>query len=252
LKYPEYEVITPQTSLSFTVRSLNVQEEETMKGSLLTPIKIIEHLNKSLFESIVKKPDEITDYKSFLKSISLKDRDALLYGLYHITYEEIRDYNIKCSSCSKKYPITVNASDTFSFNGYVGKDKILEKIVIEDLISDIKVFIKQPTIYDEEMAIKNLSGGYPIETIMETLIIDKFVQNESGSDSKIYTERDDIILAYKYLPAKEKRKILNKYEEEFGQYGIKLSMKTFCPNCGEKEEVDIDLVENFFRMVYGS
>ena len=42
LKYPEYEVITPQTKRSFTLRSLNVSEEENMKGSMMTPLKITE------------------------------------------------------------------------------------------------------------------------------------------------------------------------------------------------------------------
>ena len=49
VKYPEYEVITPQTKLSFTVRSLNVREEERLKGSLMTPTKIHEHLNKCIY-----------------------------------------------------------------------------------------------------------------------------------------------------------------------------------------------------------
>ena len=83
LKYPEYEVITPQTKLSFTVRSLNVQEEERLKGSILTPQKITEHLNKCLYESLVTKPEVIKDFKTFLENVTLKDRDALLYGLYH-------------------------------------------------------------------------------------------------------------------------------------------------------------------------
>ena len=56
IKYPEYEVITPQTKLSYSVRSLSVQEEELLKGSLLTPSKINEHLNKCLFSAITKKP----------------------------------------------------------------------------------------------------------------------------------------------------------------------------------------------------
>ena len=106
LKYPEYEVITPHTHLSFSLRSLSVSEEERLKGSLLTPTKITEHLNKCLYESIVQKPESITDYKTFLKSLSLKDRDALLYGLYHITYEEIRNYDIRCTNCKKEYPVT--------------------------------------------------------------------------------------------------------------------------------------------------
>jgi len=103
IKYPEYEVITPQTKLSYNVRSLTVQEEERLKGSLLSPMH-------------TKKPDHITDYESFLKNTTLKDRDALLYGLYHITYENIRNFDVSCTSCGKTYPITVKVSDTFNIN----------------------------------------------------------------------------------------------------------------------------------------
>ena len=45
IKYPEYEVHTPQTNLTYNLRSLNVQEEEKLKGSLLSAMKINEHLN---------------------------------------------------------------------------------------------------------------------------------------------------------------------------------------------------------------
>jgi hypothetical protein len=78
LKYPEYEITTPHTNLAFNVRSLNVQEEERMKGSLISPNKITEHLNKCIYETIVKKPDTIKDFEGFLKALTLKDRDALL------------------------------------------------------------------------------------------------------------------------------------------------------------------------------
>jgi len=56
IKYPEYEVITPQTNLSYHVRSLNVQEEERLKASFLTPTKANDHLNKCIYDSFVKRP----------------------------------------------------------------------------------------------------------------------------------------------------------------------------------------------------
>ena len=59
VEYPEYEVITPQTNKSFTLRSLSVQEEEKLKGSLITPAKIAEHLNKCIFTTLVSKPKGI-------------------------------------------------------------------------------------------------------------------------------------------------------------------------------------------------
>jgi len=88
LQYPEYEVVTPHTHKSFTVRSLSVSEEEKLKGSLMTPSKITEHLNKCLFNSMVKKPEDVNDYSSFLKLTTIKDRDAILYGLYHINMKK--------------------------------------------------------------------------------------------------------------------------------------------------------------------
>jgi hypothetical protein len=258
LKYPEYEVITPQTHLSFSVRSLSVLEEENLKGSLMTPTKITEHLNKCLYNSMTKKPENITDYKTFLRSITLKDRDCILYGLYHTTYEEIRNYDIRCSNCKKEYPITALASSMFNYNSYPEENGnvLSKKFKVELPVSKgVVAYIKQPTIGEEEEAIKNLSStpGLTIEMITETLIVDRFEQTtEASIDPTIYDERQDIIDAYRTLPARDKRTIYEKYNDEFGKFGIELKLKSFCAHCGYEEVVKVDLVENFFRMVYSS
>ncbi len=253
VKFPEYEVLTPQTNLSFTVRSLNVKEEERLKGSLMTPTKIHEHLNKCIFDSIVEKPEHVTDYDTFLKTVTLKDRDALLYGLYHISYEEIRNYDVTCGTCSREYPVTVQASATFNFTPYPGK-KILEKRIPVELPATKGVIctIKQPTLYDEMIAIKT-QGSSPesnMDVITETLIIDKFHHNPEEGDTVIYSEKGDIIDAYMSLPAKDKREIHKYYRDELGQYGVNLRMRSHCAHCGAEEDIDLDLVSNFFRMVF--
>ncbi len=256
LKLPEYEVITPQTGLSFMVRSLTVSEEERMKASLVTPAKISEHLNKCIYESIVKRPDSVKDYRTFTQNVTLKDRDALLYGLYHITYEEVRNYDIRCTSCKKEYPVSIKISNAFSYEGYPGNDVLTKQVRVPLPISKgVTATIKQPTIFDEEEAVKNLSGtpGLSLETISETLILSKFEQDiESQADPKVFTDRGEIIDAYKSLPAKDKRSIYEVYNESFGKYGIDLKMRSFCIHCGHEEVAKIDLVENFFRMVYSS
>mgnify|MGYP001769661918 CR=1 FL=1 len=180
LKYPEYEVITPHTHNSFTVRSLNVQDEERLKGSLMTPTKVTEHLNKCIYETIVKKPDSIKEFKDFLKLLTLKDRDALLYGLYHITYEDIRNYDIKCKNCKKDFSVTVSASDTFNFKPYPGEDILTKRLKIDLPKSPgVSVWIKQPTLEDEMESIKRMSSrpGTTMDIITETLIIEKFEQS---------------------------------------------------------------------------
>jgi len=252
IKYPEYEVLTPQTKLGYHLRSLNVQEEEKLKGSLLSPIKINEHLNKCLFDAITVRPETIPDYDTFLKNTTLKDRDAILYGLYHITYEEIRNYDVRCGSCNKEYPVTVKASSTFNFNAYPGDDVLKKEVPVPLPISKgVTAYIKQPTLYDEMYALKTLgvAPGVNMDILTETLIISRFKQ-ESESGSVVYSERDDVMDAYKSLPSRDKRAIYKQYKEEFGQYGISLVMLSSCIHCGNQEEIDIDLVSNFFRMVH--
>ena len=256
LQYPEYEVITPQTHLSFTVRTLNVSDEERLKGSLMTPSKVTEHLNKCIYETLVKKPDTIKEFKDFLKLVTLKDRDTLLYGLYHITYEDIRNYDVRCKSCKKDFAVTVSAAETFNFNPYPADD-ILTKRIKVDLPKSVGVsaYIKQPTLEDETESIKRMSSrpGTSMDIITETLIIEKFEQDvDVSKEPIIVSERHDIVDAYRKLPAKDKRVIYEKFNEEFGKYGIELKMQVFCQHCGAEDIVNIDLVENFFRMVYSS
>ena len=256
IKYPEYEVTTPQTNLTYNIRSLNVQEEERLKGSLISPTKMNDHLNKCIYDALTQKPNNITSYDSFLRGTTLKDRDSLLYALYQITYEEIRNYDIICSSCKKSYPITIKISSTFNIN-YYPHNHILEKeIPVKLPISQgVTAYIKQPSLFDESIALARAGSsiGMSLDMLTETLIINKFQQDpiESG-DSTIYTDREDIVDAYMSLPSKDKREIYKKYKEEFGQYGILLKMKSLCIHCGTQEEIEIDLVENFFRMVHST
>ena len=256
IAYPEYEVITPQTHLSYTLRTLTVSEEERLKGSLLTPAKIAEHLNKCIYETIVKKPDSIIDYKTFLKNTTIRDREALLYGLYHVTYEEVRNYEIVCSECRKSYQVTAKASQMFNINSYPGEDILTRKVMIQLPISQsVNAYIKQATIEDEEIAIKNLSSypGFTLDSIVGTLFIDRFEQDiEVSKEPLVYSDRKDIIDAYNSLPAKDRRTIFEKYNEEFGKYGVDLKMQVFCTNCSHQEVVDVNLVDNFFRMVQSS
>jgi hypothetical protein len=222
----------------------------------MTPSKIIEHLNKSIYETLVKKPDTIKEYKDFLKLVTLKDRDTLLYGLYHITYEDIRNYDIKCKNCKKDFSVTVSASDTFNFNPYPGED-ILTKRIKVTLPKSVGVYayIKQPTLDDEMESIKNMSArpGLTMDIITETLIIEKFEQDiEASIEPRIINTRIDVIDAYRSLPAKDKREIHEKFNEEFGQFETSLKMKVFCQHCGTEDIITLDLVDNFFRMVYSS
>ena len=135
---------------------------------------------------------------------------------------------------------------------YPGDDVLTKESHVELPSSkNVVVFFKQPTLYDEMLHFQ-VGGITPdnMDLLMETLIINKFQFQPDEGDTVIYSDREDVIDAYKSLPAKDKRAIFKKFREEFGQYGITLKMLSTCIHCGKAEEIDIDLVDNFFRMVH--
>ena len=69
VKLPEYEVVTPQTKNSFTLRTMMVKDEEKLKTSVMTPGKVTEHLNRCLYDVMVLKPEKIIDYQKNKKNI---------------------------------------------------------------------------------------------------------------------------------------------------------------------------------------
>jgi len=255
IKYPEYEVVTPHTNQSFTLRCLNVQEEENLRGSVLTPNKVAEHLNKVIFDVTVTKPEGIIDYNTFLKNLTLKDREALLFGLYHITYEEVRNYDIRCTACRHEYQVTVKATDMLGGEMYPNDDILTARINITLPISNVVAVIKQPTLFEEAELSKRSTTTAPggVESLAETLVVDRFEYTpDVAKEPIIINNRDDVVTAYKSLPARDKKFIFEGYTENFGKYGIKLQMKTICTSCGNEDTVDVNLMDSFFRMVLSS
>ena len=255
IKYPEYEVITPQTLGSFTIRTLRVDEEEAMKASLVTPRKLPEHLNKVLWESLETKPEHIATMDNFLDSVTLKDREALMYGLFHITYKDDHNYNIGCPKCEYNYPVTINISSTFSSSVWEGGEfEILSKripIVLPN-VNNVTAIIKQPTLRDEKNMMANpmFHSDKNMEVGIQMLVIEKFLtEDEHGRPVEI-TGADNIYRGYNGLPSAD-RKLINKtYVDNFGKYGIDMNMESTCISCGHTHETNIDLVTQFFRSMY--
>ena len=260
IKYPEYSVITPQTLYEFTVRSLTVQDEEKMKGSILTPTQFAKHLNQIIWDCIVKKPDDIKTYEDFLAKVSIKDREALLYGLYHVTYKDINNYDVMCESCGKSYPISINIDDAFQMDAWGGdedkKGSLLNREFIAKckLAENITAIIKQPTLAKEEEIMADLTFATKemTELATELLIIDRIeiADPDNSGRSDAYSELRNKVRIYKKLPAPD-RKIINKeYKDNLGIYGVEIKTQSKCSVCGETQTVPIDLITQFFRALY--
>jgi hypothetical protein len=255
IKYPEYSVVTPQTKLEFSIRSLTVSEEEKLKSSLLTANKLAEHLNEVIWECIVKKPDDIKTYDDFLNKVTIKDRDALMYGLYHVTYKDIHNYDVSCVQCEHVNSIKVNFLKSIKISMWDKEEAIIGKTADAQFIiaEKIKAIIKQPLLRDEYNLLKETA--FTSEEIrdlnMQLLMIDRFEITKDGTKKpQTVEDRNNIIKGYKQLPSTDKKIIEKTYREEFGKYEIDIVTVVRCQKCGHEEEISIDLVKQFFRSIY--
>lgn len=257
IKYPEYSVITPQTLKEFTVRSLTVDEEEQLKGSLLTPNKLADHLNQVIYQCVVKKPEEIKTYEDFLNNITIKDRDALMYGLYHVTYKDIHNYDVTCIQCERVNPVKINFLKSFKAEMWPkDAESVMEKEISVnfEIANNITAVIKQPKLIDETNLLKEIA--FSTEDVrdlsLQLLIIDRFEMDRPDAKTPAaIRERDNILKGYKQLPSTDRKLIDKAYEQNFGKYGVDILTKVRCQGCGNEEEVSIDLVRQFFRAIYG-
>ena len=259
IKYPEYSITTPQSKIEYTIRSLTVGEEETLKASYLSAVQNVEHLNNILWKCIVKKPKDIDDFDKFLQKTTVRDRDALMYALYHITYKDVHEYDITCGNCNKSYPIKVSFEKVVTLKFWPDDEEpVFQKEVVVPLQSEnVTAIIKQPTLWEEKKVLeesKYLKDEVRDKNI-DLLIVNRFeIADPRGTESnpnvQQVTSRSDISFGYGQLLALDRKKIEDAYLETFSKYGIELKAKTTCMHCSIEEVVDLDLVRQFFRAIY--
>lgn len=257
IKYPEYSVVTPQTVKEFTIRTLTIDEEEKLKGSLLTPNKMADHLNEVIYSCIVKKPEDIKTYHDFLLKLTIKDRDALMFGLYHVTYKDIHNYDISCSQCQTNNSVKIDFAKSFKA---VVWPKDAPKSVLEseinvkfEIAEGISAIIRQPTLMDESSLLKEMSFASDAirDMNMQLLIIKKFeIDRPESKTPDCIEDRDNILTGYKQLPAPDRKLIEKAYSDNYGKYGVDIETIVKCQKCGQEDTVNIDLVKQFFRAIY--
>lgn len=255
ISYPEYTVTLPQTLNDFTVRTLTLSEEETLQNSAITISKLTDHLTHCIWKCIVKKPDEIQSFDDFLNKVTVRDREALLYGLYHITYGDKQTYSIPCPNCNKNSIFNLDMSKLLTVNAYPGdKDEILNsRVTVElDNVKGGKAILKQPTLKHEQNIYNDplFQIEENLETASEVIIVDYIVQEKDDGTQIEARQSENILKALRSLTTNDHNKILKEYYENFGQYRIELRTNYQCQHCGHQDKTTVDLSEQFFRALW--
>jgi hypothetical protein len=120
IRYPVYTVTTPQTGEEFNVRSLTVSEVDFLKESLPKQNTAYDQINKIIWDAVESSPPNINSYQDFMERTTMKDREALIYGIYYMTFGEKKEFDIHCENiqCNSKNTIAVELDKIMSINKY--------------------------------------------------------------------------------------------------------------------------------------
>jgi hypothetical protein len=188
-------------------------------------------------------------YADFFEFFDSKSEDIKLS--YDNTINILHEINKK-ESLSEKLTtseLIVNANENDIFN---------KRVEIKLPKSGVVVIIKAPTVYEEIELFNKLT--FVSETQMnlatDVLFIDRFEEYVDGKSSPIQVidHKTDVLTAYKTLPIEDRNVIIDRYEEEFGQYDIRLKIKWTCTNknCSHVNELEVDIIAQFFRTLNGT
>lgn len=257
IQFPTYEVITPHSGLSLTVRSLSVSQEERLKESSLTPARATALLNQIIYECITEKNPPIDNLFNFEKNISLVDREAIVYGILIASYGEEHEFNITCSSCGHVYEIKENITENVEIKPYTGNENLITKYVEVELpVSKYKAVLCLPTLHDEREFASSKGVSQEILRKADSYIIVKELhalkKSESDDDKeKKYLIIKNVFEIYSFMrnmPARDKIAIRKAWNEAYGDYGLRLKVRGVCPNCGRPEEFPVSLMAELFRL----
>ncbi|MCK9597026.1 hypothetical protein M0R19_07615 [Candidatus Pacearchaeota archaeon] len=255
IKVPEIEVLCPQSKKKFRIRSLSLGEEANMKSSLLAsngPIST--KLNEIIYNAIVD--EEKPTFEEFLKTTSTRDRDALLLGLYQITYGDeyvLENYQCVNPRCQKTYNLKTKLSNGFNISAYNGKEDLLTKEVPVELAENVIAYVQQPTLEYEKKVYEKLAENDLLTPLY--LKISKLDITNADGNFVLSLDKDELdysMVISKQLYSNHKTKINEAYYENFGKYDVGVTIVNMCPFCRQKDEFELDFVKQFFLVVFGT
>lgn len=118
---------------------------------------------------------------------------------------------------------------------------------------NLKVYIHYPKIYDEAELYESISLLTNIDhknLSTDTLCIKRIEEYDNdGNLIQTITNRIDILLAFVAIQATYREKILDSYQEHFGKYGTRMTLKWECSKCGFLNTGMLDPIDQFFRAI---
>lgn len=253
---PKWEVLTPHTLQKISMKSLLVQQEEALKTSAISTTKMLELINKIIFDCMDTHEAPFDTMENFMKSLTLADREALIYGLVVASYGEEQDFNVTCSVCSKTFIEKANLTQNVDIKIYQDKGAIIQKKVDVELpISKAIATLQMPTLWDEYI-FANSKGVSPdvlrkADDYLTVKTLKILAKDEKEPEKTKYLIIDNVFEIYAYMrtmSARDRKTIYKEWNTVFGDCGVRVNIPTLCPHCGNRGEMFINMINELFRL----
>lgn len=254
---PKWEVITPHTQHRLLIKSMLVQQEEALKSSSLSTTKMLDLINKTVYDCLDSREAPFDTVDGFMKNLTLADREALIYGLIVSSYGEEQDFNVTCNACSKNFTEKASLTQNVDIKLYEDKEPILKKKVDVTLpVSKYTVQLQMPTLWDEYVFANSRGVSPDVLRKADDYLVVKQLNIPAVVDPKKPDEVktlaiNNIFEIYSYMrnmSPRDRKTIYSAWKENFGEYGLKIVIGTVCPHCGNRSDMYISMINELFRL----
>ena len=259
IRFPVFEVITPISGLSVSVRGMTVAQESVIRESSTTARKMESITNQIIFECIENKVPPYDTLEGFEKTFSVIDKIALSYGILVTSYGDKQKFMLQCPNCGKTHEAEIELSKYVKITNYEGNEDLIEKEITVDLpVSKYKAVIKIPTLYDRR--ILNITRGVSEDVLSKMekyLIIKKLIvtgtektqEGELVEKEYLIDKLVDIYSTMNNLPTLDNKVVFDAWMDNFDKYGVTVEIPDTCPSCQTEYDASISIMMELFRNI---
>ena len=165
---PTFTIAAPQTGFVFDVRALTVKEVHSMKETMTSNSRAVTIIHDIIWGAIVRKPDGIKTFEDFLLNTTLKDREAIAYGIYVMTFGKEKLFEVYCLNCQKTQKIKINFKDIYSAELYPKASTVINSYRVVKASKEIELDPEiEKAILEQENSVAAPPEGMPEDIARE-------------------------------------------------------------------------------------
>jgi len=270
------EVFCPMIKARAICAPLKVSNDLSLRSAVMSPDLYDLHLSQLVFKNVIFPDISGTelDFDNFINSVSYIDRQVLLWGILHASYNTLGKHDIVCPHCDFKFTNEISIESTMQDDSLLVWDHeqkfteyrfdIVKKIEDIDTIDRIIFETSVPTISQHLAVLRLISTAKLKENYQKfnTLTSKSEDLTTVTRSIKIYKTKDDkepdifdTVLdihhvIQKYILLDLATEIFSQFNNHFAKYIPKFKKVYTCSQCNKIFDFNVDMEVSLFRQYF--